>query len=259
MKLHRPTGIRRPQEAATIGEPKTHRNKLGATTFKFEKNFMKQKFEFIWARFEAAAPVAFVAASLVWAGCGANDAQQQASAQANEEIARLRDENQDLEKLRNENHEVQKLRKENQDIHKLRGQFQDIARLRKESDQMRGQIAKFPAAAGQGAAAGALNSPESTARAPGALAQTAGGVLGSALPLDPNIPQEGDEIFIEPKQLAKLLPEMDWSKVERTQPVGVKALLDQRGITFTNYLQLAAYGITNYSIQRAAPAAPAPK
>jgi hypothetical protein len=74
----------------------------------------------------------------------------------------------------------------------------------------------------------------------------------------PDIPQEGDEILLEPKSLAKLLPEFNWEALERKEPIAVRALLEQHGIVFTNYQELASRGITNYIIQRNRPRAPDP-
>jgi hypothetical protein len=186
-----------------------------------------------------------IGCALLSGGCSNN--QQASVGQNTQEIDRLRAENQDLGKLRAENQEVQRFQKENQDIHKLRGQNQELSRARKENDDLRRQAAKF-----------GLARSGASSLTPEIQAQQAAALLHQN-PTDANLqtieekdtPQEGDEILIEPKFLAALLPDIDWTKLNRTEPIGVKTLLDQQKIVITNYQQLVNLGITNYVIRRA--------
>jgi TolA-binding protein len=182
--------------------------------------------------------------TFVWTGCSDPSAAA-AGAQARQELEQLRQENDALQQLAGDHEEAQRLRKENQEIHQLRAKNQEVVRLRSENDQLRAQIARSGNAAAAAAAAAANRPAAAPAAQPVAVA---GAVPPGANEAD--IPMEGDEIFIQPQLLGLLIPQIDWSKVERTEPVGVKGLLDQHGIVLTNYQQLHQIGITNYVIQR---------
>jgi hypothetical protein len=190
-------------------------------------------------------PLLIGCALLSGGGCSNN---QQASVNQNsEEVDRLRAENQDLGKLRTENQEVQRFQKENQDIHKLRGQNQALAQARKENEDLRRQAAKL----GVASSGDSGLTPEIQAQQAAALVRKGLAEANLQALQDKDIPLEGDEIFIEPKFLAALLPDIDWTKLNRTEPIGIKNLLDQQKIVITNYQQLVSLGITNYSIRRA--------
>jgi hypothetical protein len=62
---------------------------------------------------------------------------------------------------------------------------------------------------------------------------------------------EGDDILVDPKSLKQLLPDFDWEKLGRKEPIGIRSLIEKDGVVLTNALQLKEYGITNYVIQRA--------
>jgi hypothetical protein len=66
-----------------------------------------------------------------------------------------------------------------------------------------------------------------------------------------DIPEEGDEILVAPAMLGKLFPSANFDSIQRKEPINIKSVLDQQGITLTNYQQLVELGITNYQIVRA--------
>lgn len=184
---------------------------------------------------------------------GCSKTQQAADSESSQEIARLREENQDLEKLRADNQETQRLRKEAQDIHKLRGQYQELSRARKENEDLKKQMTKLglptdiaaPALIRAGSPALQVQTAAATAQPSQSSEEPAQEVV-----IDKDTPQEGDEIFVEPKFLAVLLPDIDWSKLNRAEPIGIKSLLEQQGIVLTNYQELVSRGITNYTVHR---------
>lgn len=193
-----------------------------------------------------------VAAAWVISGCSQNS--QSVSANPHPELEQLRIQNQEVQKLRRENQELSRLLKDRDEVARLRKDLGELPRLRQENQALRLQIAE--AASQRRNAATAANA-----------ANSAAGAVSSANPSDPNnpeaaeadidpanIPQEGDEILIEPKLLSKVLPGFDWEKLERKEPIAVRALLEQQGIILTNYQQLIDYGITNYTIRRNPPA-----
>ncbi len=189
-------------------------------------------------------------------GCGSKDSQEAATAALKQERDRLLAENQDLPSVRAENQEVRRLRQENQDLPKLRSQYQETSRLRTENEQLRQQIAKIsPAAATNLAAALAAS------RAPGggvpAGSPPAGEPTQEAAP-DENTLNEGDEILVDPPALKQLLPDIEWEKLGRKEPLNVRSLLEKDGVQITNIQQLAEYGLTNYVIRRAPAPSPVP-
>jgi hypothetical protein len=187
-----------------------------------------------------------MAPAFVLSGCGSNPNQDPAVVAQTQEIEKLRQENQSLEPARAQNEEVQRLKKENQDLPKLRSQYQEAGRLKKENEQLRQQIAKIsPAALTNSASAGQSAATQSSTDA----AKEKSKVEEFAL-------NEGDEIMIDPKLLKQIAPEVDWDKLDRKAPLGVRALLEKDGIQLTNALQLHEYGITNFVIRRAPPPPP---
>ncbi|MBI2948975.1 MAG: hypothetical protein HYY23_15145 [Verrucomicrobia bacterium] len=189
--------------------------------------------------------------SALWlAGCSGGGEQQRA--QQSQELAQLREENKEVQKLRTANKELPRLRKENEELPQLRSQTAEIEKLRKDNDRIKNEIAELDKARRQNQQA-ALQARQAQ-QAAAALAQARGAIQSGVLPTnatDPNIPQDGDELYVDPKFLAKLLPEIDWSKLQRKEPVNVKGLLEQQGIVLTNYQQLIEFGITNYSVRHA--------
>jgi flagellar biosynthesis GTPase FlhF len=188
--------------------------------------------------------------SALWlAGCSGGNVEQQ-RAQQSQQLAQLREENKEVQKLRVENKELPRLRKDNAEIPQLRGQADEIEKLRKDNDRIKNEIADLGKARRQSQQA-ALQAQQAQ-QAAAALAQARGALQsGATNAFDPNIPQEGDELYVDPKFLAKILPEFDWSKLQRKEPVNVKGLLEQQGIVLTNYQQLIELGITNYSVRHA--------
>lgn len=193
-----------------------------------------------------------VACALLAGGC---DGTPRASvSQNNPEIERLREENENLEKLRADNEESQRLRKENQDIHKLRGQYQELAQVRKEHDDLQKQMAKLgmPSARTLTATAQAVSTTKSDQQVASLSEQPPSGAEASQPVInEKDLPQEGDEVYVEPKFLAVLLPDIDWTKLDRTEPIAIQGLLGQQGIVLTNYQELISRGITNYVVRRA--------
>lgn len=198
---------------------------------------------------------------VVWlAGCGRADIQQQRAQQA-QELEKLREENKQVQKLRAENKELPRLRRDQEELPKLRGTPEEIERLRKENDRIQSEIAELAKSRNQRLQA-AQQARQATASPAGLAGANPTGQAGINVTNvdDPNIPREGDEILIDPKFLAKLLPQFDWSKLERKEPLAVKALLEQQGIVLTNYQQLIGLGVTNYVIQHGPrPIPPAPQ
>jgi hypothetical protein len=177
-------------------------------------------------------------------GCGSKGTQDQATAAQNQEREKLQAENQDLPAVTAENQEVQRLKKENQDLPKLRSQYQEAARLRKDNEQLRQQIAKISPAAASNQVAAAL----------AALAtQATNALAGGQGAQDESTLNEGDEVMIDPQHLKQLLPDVDWEKLGRKEPLGVRSLLEKDGVQLTNVSQLKEYGLTNYVIRRALP------
>jgi|GEM_PF-1172099 len=194
---------------------------------------------------------------------GCNKTEQASVNQNDSEIERLRQENQDLAKLREENEETQRLRKENQDIHKLRGQYQELGRVRKENEELKKQAAKLGVASAQSltpAQLGTLRPDENylsnTGKPFGERAATEG---QTSTTNETDLPQEGDEIMVDPKFLAVLLPDIDWTKLNRTEPINIKGILESQNIVLTNYQELIGRGITNYVVRRARKVQQAPQ
>lgn len=168
-----------------------------------------------------------------------------------QELKQLRAENQEVAKLRRENQELPRLRKDNDEVQKLRSIPTELAALRTENEQLK----QAPPGRGQGA--NAPIDPATGRPVPLGGSVVAGGEQAQATNqlavVSPDEPQEGDEIFVDPKMLGRLLPGFDWEKLERKEPVAIKSLLEQQGIVLTNYQQLISFGITNYTIQRNPP------
>lgn len=200
-----------------------------------------------WAKQSA---LAFSLSSVLWlAGCSGGNVEQQ-RAQQSQELAQLREQNKEVQKLRVENKELPRLRKEHEELPQMRGQSDEIEKLRKDNDRIRAEIAAFDKArrekglqAAQQARQAAASAQQIQGRATILPGVTATNVA------DANVPQDGDEIFIDPKFLAKILPQIDWSKLERKEPVAIKGMLEQQGIILTNYQQLIDFGITNYTVR----------
>jgi hypothetical protein len=178
-------------------------------------------------------------------GCGSGPSQDPAAAAQTQEIEKLKAENAALPQVRTEHEEVQRLRQENQELPKLRNQYQEASRLRKENEQLRLQVAKLaPASTNQQAAA--------SAAAAGANPQLALQDKPKELTVEEvNTLHEGDEILIEPKYLKQLLPDFDWEKLGRKEPLAIRSLLERDGVQITNAAQLREFGVTNFTIQRA--------
>jgi hypothetical protein len=194
------------------------------------------------------------------AGCGSKAIQDPAATAQNQEREKLLAENQDFTQVATENQEAKRLKLENQELPRLRNQYQEAIRLRKDNEQLRQQITKIsPAAATNQVAAG-----EAGQGAPGAPGAPVGDQPDKENPKevaqDENALNEGDEVVIDPKQLKQLLPDFDWEKLGRKEPLGVRSLLEKDGVQITNTQQLREYGLTNYIIRRAQPAPqPAPQ
>jgi hypothetical protein len=62
--------------------------------------------------------------------------------------------------------------------------------------------------------------------------------------------------MVDPQYLKQLLPNFDWEKLGRKEPLGIRSLLEKDGTQITNVEQLKDYGLTNYIIRRAPPAPP---
>jgi hypothetical protein len=188
----------------------------------------------------------FAAVALMGAlsGCGSHDNSDPAAAAQSQEMERLRQENQDLAQVKTDNEEVRRLRKENQELPKLRSQYQEAGRLKKENEQLRQQIAKLTPAAGQ-----------LPVEAP---ADAASAAATEKPKIDELSLNDGDEVLVAPQYLKKLLPDIDWDKLDRKDPLGIRALIEKDGVQLTNAAQLHNYGITNFIIRRATPVSPAP-
>ena len=72
-------------------------------------------------------------------------------------------------------------------------------------------------------------------------------VYASALTVAPLI----NPGVLDPKDLTQLLPNFDWDKLKRTEPIAVRALLEKDGVQITNAAQLREIGVTNFVIKRA--------
>jgi hypothetical protein len=185
-------------------------------------------------------------------GCNSNPGEDPALKAQNQEMEQLRQENQSLAQVKAYHEEVERLRKENQDLPKLRSQYQEVGRFQKENEQLRQQIQKI--------------SPSAATQKVAAVTGTSGSVHEQAQEPDKEKAGEefalndGDDVMVDPKQLKQLLPDFDWEKLGRKEPLGIRALIEKDGIQLTNALQLQEYGITNFVIQRAAPSTlvPAP-
>jgi hypothetical protein len=189
--------------------------------------------------------------ALLITGCGSNGSPDPAVAEQKREMEQLRQENQELAQVRTENEEVQRLKKENQDLPRLRSQYQEASRLAKENDQLRQQIAKISPAAlsnavqvapGQVPVTGQLTQQSAQEQEKSKEAAEREAVLN-----------QGDEIMVDPKALKAVLPEIDWEKMNRKDPLAVRALLERDGIQITNVQQIKELGITNFVIQRGVP------
>lgn len=201
---------------------------------------------------------ALCAAIMVAGGCSSKDANDPQLAALTQERERLTAENQELAQARIDNEEVQRLKKENQDLAKLRSRYQETGRLKKDNEALRQQLAKIA----PNNPAGKAGSSDPSA----AVAGTAGtdGEKPKPAVADENTINEGDDILIDPKHLKALMPDFDWEKLGRKEPLSVRSLLEKDGIQLTNVAQLSEYGLTNWVIRRApvtnAPAAnPAPQ
>lgn len=188
-------------------------------------------------------------------GCGVGGQQQTARDETRQELEKVQQENRELPKLRAENRELPRLRKDNQEIQNLRTNAQELARARQENELLKKQVAEASQQRGNRTLAANPQSPgplASPTQSGGLAATGTPGSPAEAPVADPNLPQEGDQILIEPRLLAKLLPDFDWSKIERKDPVVVNNILEQQGIVLTNYQQLIGLGVTNYIVQRGA-------
>jgi uncharacterized protein YdcH (DUF465 family) len=210
------------------------------------------KFRKTFVRYGGSA-LAALAVSLL-TGCGSNDAQNQAFVAQNQEKEKLQAENQDFAQAAAENEEVQRLRKENQALPKLRSQYQETVRLKTENAQLRDQIAKATpkGSTNQPGAAGSASNPNPAA-ATQLDAEKAQQLAAEASTLRP-----GDEVLIDPKDLKQLLPDFDWEKMGRKEPIGVRGLIEKDGVQITNTDQLKEYGLTNFIIRRAPVTNPPP-
>ena len=153
-------------------------------------------------------PALLLGGALWLAGCSGGNGEQQ-RAQQTQELASLRDENKEMQKLRTENKELPRLRKEKEELPQLRGHAEEIEKLRKDNDRIRTEItniAKVRLEKDRQAAAQRAQQAATVAQVRGAM--QSGAMATNAA--DPNVPQEGDEILIDPKFLAKLLPQFDW-------------------------------------------------
>ncbi|MHC1770013.1 MAG: hypothetical protein AB9869_37985 [Verrucomicrobiia bacterium] len=194
---------------------------------------------------------------LILSACGPGAVPDPAATAQHEEIERLQSENQALPQARTENEEVQRLKKENQDLAKLRSQYQEASRLRQENEQLRRQVAKITPAGGAAPAQGGLPPTPGGAMAPGQGGAQAG-ELTTEVAQEPGALNEGDEILVEPKYLKALMPDFDWEKMERKEPLAIRSLLEKDGEILTNVAQLQEYGITNFVVRRAIPDTNAP-
>lgn len=180
-------------------------------------------------------------------GCGSNNTQDAAVAAQHQERQRLQNENQELAQARADNQEVQRLKTENQELPKARSQYQEAARLKKDNEQLRQQIARIAPAAASAQAhpnPGTHSAPTPTPAEQELKAKELAALEAATV-------HEGDDILIEPKYLKQLLPEFDWEKLDRKEPLAVRSLLEKDGVQITNTAQLHEYGITNFVIQRA--------
>jgi hypothetical protein len=199
-------------------------------------------------RFRQHIEVALACAAIAWlTGCGSGGVHDQAVAAQNQEKERLLAENQDLAQVKADNEEVQRLKKENQDLAKLRSQYQEAGRLRKDNAQLRDQVAKLTPKTAGGQAGGT----DSAAAAAASAAAAADAQKAKEMAQSANTINEGDEVLIDPKSMKQLVPDIDWEKLDRKEPIGVKALLEKDGIQITNIDQLKEMGLTNYIIRRA--------
>jgi hypothetical protein len=187
---------------------------------------------------------ALFTAILAVSGCSSKDAADPQTAALGQERDRLLAENQGLAQARIDNEEVQRLKKDNSELAKLRSRYQESGRLKKENEQLRQQWAKL-----------APNNPAAKAAAADAAAAagaaTADGEKPKPVVADENTINEGDEIMIDPKHLKALMPDFDWEKLGRKEPLSVRALMEKDGIQLTNVSQLSEYGLTNWVIRRA--------
>jgi hypothetical protein len=191
--------------------------------------------------------------ALLGSGCGSNSTPDPAAAAQNEEIQRLRQENQSLAEVRVQHEEVERLKQENQSLPKVRNEYQQATRLKKENDQLREQIAKISPAAAAGGATNASLVPHGVSAL--ATASAAGtDSIKEAAEREATL-NDGDEILVEPRALKAILPDMDWDKIERKEPLSVRTLLEKDGIQLTNVQQIRDLGITNFTIQRFQPPA----
>ena len=185
-------------------------------------------------------------------GCGSGKTQDTLAKQK-AELEKLQAERKEAVKLRAENRELARLRRDNEEIENLKNSAAEIARLQTENDNIRKDILAVTEQTKK-ARQQMLEAQQAAAAAAGQVGGVAGDVAGGVA--DSNIPREGDEILIEPRLLANILPSFDWEKIERTQPIAVRALLEQQGIILTNYQQLIEMGVTNYVIQNTPPSDP---
>ena len=172
-------------------------------------------------------------------GCRSQSDDEAAKAQT-EQIEKLRQENADLAQVQADNQTAERLRKENEELPKLRSQYQEANRLRKENEQMRQQLARLKPGGAGGTQAVNIALPANEL----ADGQKKG-------PVDPMNLNDGDELLVEPRFLKQILPDFDWEKLGRKEPIAVRALMEKDGLQLTNALQLHEYGITNFIIRRA--------
>ena len=199
-----------------------------------------------------AGPVWLLIATVL-AGCGGKEPSE-ADAKAKAELAVLQTANKEVAKLRADNADLARLQKDNEELRRMRSVSDDLAAAKTANDQLRAQLNLEPeqlaALLRQGAQSGLLST------AP-LVSQLTGASDAASLPpkVDPDIPEEGDDIFIEPRYLRILMPEYgtNWDRFEKRPPISVTNLLKDRGIVITNYNQLRELGLTNFSIQKAPP------
>lgn len=197
--------------------------------------------------------LAAIFGGVLLAACSSNSSNQPDDAAA---LNQLRTENQAVVQLRRDNQDLARLRQDNAEILKLRPFSSELARLRAENQELRTQAGLKPEDRLADADASGSASGKPGARGTGAPGDPA--TTDAEAEVDPaDLPQEGDDILVEPKYLAALLPGFDWEKIERKEPISIKSILEQKGIVLSNYKQLVDLGLTNYVIRRNPPPAPA--
>jgi cell division protein FtsB len=188
-------------------------------------------------------------ASTILIGCSPAPESSADNSPQQEEVARLQQENQALPAARSENEELHRLKTENQELPKLRSQYQEMGRLKKENEQLAAQLAKLrPRGAAPQSATGVDGQPGAGAAV--AASHAPSGPEQEAEPVGEREILEEDEIWIEPQDLKIILPQFDWDKMQRTEPITVRNLLEKDGVVITNTAQLREMGLTNFVIKR---------